>query len=44
LPLRRLAVCTYALENLNKAVHEACIEVNIGVMGFECLDKVFNEG
>jgi hypothetical protein len=39
-----LAVRTYALEHLNKAVHEACIEVDLGAMGFECLDEAFNEG
>jgi hypothetical protein len=44
LPLRRLAICTYALEHLKKAVHAACIEVNLSAMGFESLDEAFNEG
>jgi hypothetical protein len=40
-----LAIHTYALEHLYKAIHHAaCIEVNPSVMGFESLDKAFNEG
>jgi hypothetical protein len=37
-------VSTYALEHLNKPVDEACIEVDRGAMGFECLDEAFNDG
>ena len=39
-----LAIRTYALEHLNKAIHAACIEVNLSVMGLESLDEAFNEG
>ena len=37
-------VHNYTLEHGNKSIHEACIEVDCGPVGFECLDKkAFNE-
>lgn len=44
-PSKETAVRNYALEHLNKHIRQAGrIKVDLGVVGYECLDEASNEG